>query len=99
MVAPDTNVDRNGKTPSGHSGEALVINIFHAKPTYVDVNCILGALEVIPFIGDIVYMLITGYELLRIGNDSRFVNIDERYNGVLKDNSQCLINLRKDINK
>ena len=38
-----------------------------------------------------VYMLITGLELLRIGNHSKFVNFDERCNGVLKDNSQGLI--------
>ena len=42
-------------------------------------------------------MLLTGLGLLRIGNHSKFVNIDERCNGVLKDNSQGLINLRKDI--
>ena len=43
-----------------------------------------------------VYMLLTGLELLRIGNHSKFVQIDERCNGVLKDNSQGLINPRKD---
>ena len=29
VFAPGTNVDRNGKTPSGQSGEALVISISH----------------------------------------------------------------------
>ena len=52
MFAPDNNVDRNGKTPSGHPGEALVISTSHAEPTCVGESCVLGAQEKRPFIED-----------------------------------------------